>query len=259
MTHFNPAWVDGLVSSLEVNGEAVKFRLLPDPASNGSFSIHSFCHKGVFWNRGTPKSSILIGISIINHPFWGTPIFGNTHKPLISWNKSGSIGYTFFPPQQEKKPSTMTMVKDHFVLNGGTIQSASWILGESVFVFSQFLVLTAILLMVQKSRSQPPFGCIYKTLGKWWETSTTCPSLNKIAVNPDFWLPKNYVGSRGTGPQEVVWNPMQTEVAGFFWSEFSCGWSDYFWRSEQQRMTDLCCEPRNERSPNFGICWREMI
>ena len=31
-------------------------------------------------NRGTPKSSILIGFSIINHPFWGfPPIFGNTH------------------------------------------------------------------------------------------------------------------------------------------------------------------------------------
>ena len=29
-------------------------------------------------NRGTPKSSILLGFSIINHPFWGTPIFGNT-------------------------------------------------------------------------------------------------------------------------------------------------------------------------------------
>ena len=29
--------------------------------------------------RGTPKSSILIGFSIINHPFWGTIIFGNTH------------------------------------------------------------------------------------------------------------------------------------------------------------------------------------
>ncbi len=26
-----------------------------------------------------PKSSILIGFSIINHPFWGTPIFGNTY------------------------------------------------------------------------------------------------------------------------------------------------------------------------------------
>ena len=30
-------------------------------------------------NRGTPKSSILIGFSIKNHPFWGTTIFGNTH------------------------------------------------------------------------------------------------------------------------------------------------------------------------------------
>ena len=29
-------------------------------------------------NSGTPKSSILIEFSIINHPFWGTPIFGNT-------------------------------------------------------------------------------------------------------------------------------------------------------------------------------------
>ena len=32
-------------------------------------------------NRCTPKSSILMGFSIINHPFWGTPIFGNT--PLL--------------------------------------------------------------------------------------------------------------------------------------------------------------------------------
>ena len=30
-------------------------------------------------NSGTPKSSILIGFSIINHPFCGTAIFGNTH------------------------------------------------------------------------------------------------------------------------------------------------------------------------------------
>ena len=35
-----------------------------------------------------PKSSILIGFFIINHPFWGTPIFGNTHIYMtlyISW------------------------------------------------------------------------------------------------------------------------------------------------------------------------------
>ena len=32
-------------------------------------------YMGVSKNRGTPKSSILIRFSIINHPFWGTPYF----------------------------------------------------------------------------------------------------------------------------------------------------------------------------------------
>ena len=36
-------------------------------------------------NGGTPKSSILIGISIINHPFWGPPSFGNTH--IVTFEK----------------------------------------------------------------------------------------------------------------------------------------------------------------------------
>ena len=36
-------------------------------------------YMGVSKNNGTPKSSILIGVSIINHPFGGTPIFGNIH------------------------------------------------------------------------------------------------------------------------------------------------------------------------------------
>ena len=39
-----------------------------------------------FKNNGTPKSSILIGFSIINHPFWGTTIFGNTHMCInLRW------------------------------------------------------------------------------------------------------------------------------------------------------------------------------
>ena len=38
-----------------------------------------YIYMGVSENGGTLKSSILIRISIINHPFWGTPIFGNTH------------------------------------------------------------------------------------------------------------------------------------------------------------------------------------
>ena len=34
-------------------------------------------------NGGTPKSSILIGCSIINHPFWCISIFGNTNFHLL--------------------------------------------------------------------------------------------------------------------------------------------------------------------------------
>ena len=35
-------------------------------------------------NSGTPQSSILIGFSITNHPFWGTPIFGSTQMARFS-------------------------------------------------------------------------------------------------------------------------------------------------------------------------------
>ena len=45
-------------------------------------------------NNGTPKSSISIGFSIINHPFWGTLILGNTQfcmdLPFGCFNLSGS-------------------------------------------------------------------------------------------------------------------------------------------------------------------------
>ena len=47
---------------------------------------------GVSENSGTPKSSILIGFSIINHPIWGTPIFGNTHIVIIISNKTVTYG-----------------------------------------------------------------------------------------------------------------------------------------------------------------------
>ena len=44
---------------------------------------------GVSENSGTPKSSLLVGFSIINHPFWGTPIFGNTHMgPMLGGNQT---------------------------------------------------------------------------------------------------------------------------------------------------------------------------
>ena len=49
-------------------------------SSFGYIFVHvCIVYMGVSTNNGTPKSSILIGVSIINHPFWGTPIFGNIH------------------------------------------------------------------------------------------------------------------------------------------------------------------------------------
>ena len=50
---------------------------------------------GVSKNNGTPKSSILIGFSIINHPFWGTTIFGNTHIHVFLVRHSQSLVLLF--------------------------------------------------------------------------------------------------------------------------------------------------------------------
>ena len=45
------------------------------PKQPTSSPFFHFSNMGVSVNGGTPRSSILIGFSIINHPFWGTTIF----------------------------------------------------------------------------------------------------------------------------------------------------------------------------------------
>ena len=52
-------------------------------------------------NNGTPKSSILIGFSLINHPFWGTIIFGNTQIIIYSFT-SVSSPWNFHPKSPKK-------------------------------------------------------------------------------------------------------------------------------------------------------------
>ena len=52
---------------------------------------------GVSKNRGTPKSSILIGFSIINHPFWGTLIVGNIHFSMVPFFHCNDI----VPPEAD--------------------------------------------------------------------------------------------------------------------------------------------------------------
>ena len=44
----------------------------------------------VFKNGGNPKSSILIGFSIMNHLFWGTLIYGNLHIAPLKWGATWS-------------------------------------------------------------------------------------------------------------------------------------------------------------------------
>jgi len=69
-------------------------------------------------NSGTPKSSILIGFSIINHPFWGTFIFGNTHV--------GSHG-VYYPAIRLHRGTCSFQVKDPVT---GTLAPFN-VLGES--------------------------------------------------------------------------------------------------------------------------------
>ena len=64
---------------------------IPWATKKNGLTFHEVCLKGILIlvnynphmdvskNKGTPKFSILIGFSFINHPFWSTPIFGNTH------------------------------------------------------------------------------------------------------------------------------------------------------------------------------------
>ena len=74
-------------------------------------------------NSGTPKSSILIGFSNLNHPFWGTLIFGNTQvylwenmdqtqrflKTVGAWNGQ-KLGF-------KKQMKTDTLKKDPTAIN----------------------------------------------------------------------------------------------------------------------------------------------
>ena len=57
------------------------------------------------------KSSIFIGFSTINHPFWGTPIFGNTH--LVKSNLKPTQLLPPYPPSTSKGsniPFRVTMI-----------------------------------------------------------------------------------------------------------------------------------------------------
>ena len=76
---------------------------------------------GVSVNSGTPKSSILIGFSIINHPFWGTFIFGNPNvHPYL-----GKIPILGFRDPIWRTYFSSGLVKNHQVDARSTSDSAN--------------------------------------------------------------------------------------------------------------------------------------
>ena len=51
--------------------------------THGQYHQHSSNINGVSMNGGTPESSILMGCSLINPSFWGTPIYGTPHISIL--------------------------------------------------------------------------------------------------------------------------------------------------------------------------------
>ena len=77
-----------------------------DP-NNSSLSGFHIGHVGVSQNSGfSSTSSILIGFSIINHPFWDTPIFGTPHVDFYKSNYKTNMACH---RSNRKKKQTLTI------------------------------------------------------------------------------------------------------------------------------------------------------
>ena len=71
------------VPNQQINSGYDGYILGADVAKNDDMDYFFARDMEVSWNRGTPKSSILVGFSIIKHPFLGSPICGNPH---MNWH-----------------------------------------------------------------------------------------------------------------------------------------------------------------------------
>ena len=82
-------------SSQDWGSEIYNSRIISQRGWKASLSWCFEHHLEVSWNGGTPKSSILIGFSTINNPFWGTPIYGNPHFTMLKWPLSRKNNFMF--------------------------------------------------------------------------------------------------------------------------------------------------------------------
>jgi len=96
-------------------------------------------------NRDTGKSSNLIGFSIINYPFWGTPLFSETSKcspKRRDGSKDNDLKGINFPETNSSPPENRPLGKGEFLL-------------ETTISRGELLVLRSVLL--GKSTTQPCF------------------------------------------------------------------------------------------------------
>ena len=84
---------------------------------------------GCSQNAGTPKSSILIGFSIINHPSWGTTILGKNHIYIyIYTDKLGSQQRViFFRPKTRDEKIGGSMLRHMVPLDIPKLMVLSWL------------------------------------------------------------------------------------------------------------------------------------
>ena len=84
-----------------------------------------------------PKSSILIEFSIRNHPFWGTPIFGNIHIASLLH----SVQLTATAPEHDARETILTFwVQTYFeglvLLGSGSVYIILWVVVSNICYFS---------------------------------------------------------------------------------------------------------------------------
>ena len=128
-------------------------------------------YMGVSENSGTSKSSILIGFSIINHPFWGTHIFGET--PIwgfLKWWVSPTTN-GFFPQKWSAlgvwkgglTPLKETPIYRVFFLGGGFPIGVHWDRGTSNYPLNlgKYLLKSKFYLADLNTMTDPWHTCIF--------------------------------------------------------------------------------------------------
>ena len=80
------------------------------PSSKQTMEHRKIFHMVVSWNyRGTHKSSMFIGLSTINQPFWDTSIYGNLHIIMNHYESLlTSIKPRYWQPWTDQKTSSST-------------------------------------------------------------------------------------------------------------------------------------------------------